>query len=234
WPSSAPLLVAPKAPVPAARVPFQVVVAVRAAMLMSLRSRRGPQTWYLSTINPVTKYRDGSTKNAAAGCRNHSAEGRPRHPRRRGPVGARSARGVEPVPQRVEFAAQGGRELVAEDRVELLGRVGFCEPGVHVHVEELVQVGIRDVQALEVEVFATRQPADRAVHGADLARDATDDPVDDARVVAEAGPQEAAVLAATEPVHLEDARSTIETQLAAHLQPVTEVVAHVVAAEREH
>src|SRR5690606_14268659 len=39
---------------------------------------------------------------------------------------------------------------------------------------------------------------------------------------------------ATEPVDLEDARCTVEPQLAADVEPVREVVAHVVSAERQH
>ncbi len=62
--------------------------------------------------------------------------------------------------------------------------------------------------------------------------DAVDDPLQDAEVVAEAGPEELAVLVAAEPVDVEDPRRVLEP--AAEVEPVAEVVAHVVAAEGQH
>src|SRR5438270_3004374 len=54
-----------------------------------------------------------------------------------------------------------------------------------------------------------------------------------ARVLAEARPQEAAVLVLAEPVDVEDLRQ-LRAGRAPDLQPVGEVVGHVVAAERKH
>ena len=61
---------------------------------------------------------------------------------------------------------------------------------------------------------------------------AVDDPLQHAHVLAEAGPEELAVLVAAEPVDVEDPRRVL--QAAAEVEPVVEVVAHVVAAERQH
>ena len=62
---------------------------------------------------------------------------------------------------------------------------------------------------------------------------ATEDPGQHARVLAVAGPQELAVLALAEPVDVEDPRQ-LGALAAADLQPVAEVVSHVVATERQH
>ena len=68
----------------------------------------------------------------------------------------------------------------------------------------------------------------RAVTGA-----AREHPRQHARVLAVAGPQEAAVVVLAEPVDVEDLRQ-LRARRAADLQPVGEVVGHVVAAERQH
>ena len=73
---------------------------------------------------------------------------------------------------------------------------------------------------------------DRGLFGRALALHAIDHPEEDAQVLAEAGPEEPAVRAGAEPVHVEDGGRTGE--LAAHVEPVLEVVGHVVAAERQH
>ena len=75
-------------------------------------------------------------------------------------------------------------------------------------------------------------PADGGFFALGAAADAVDDPLEDAHVFAVAGPEEFAVLVFAEPVDVEDARRGGEGAL--HLEPVTEVVAHVVAAEGEH
>ena len=80
-------------------------------------------------------------------------------------------------------------------------------------------------------------------HGADgrvdrvgLVRDALEDPLEHPRVLAVAGPQERAVRVLAEPVHVEDLRAAASRSGASApmLQPVGEVVGHVVAAERQH
>ena len=58
------------------------------------------------------------------------------------------------------------------------------------------------------------------------------DPVDDAHVLAESRPEKFSVLVFAEPIHMEKARQVGE--IAAHLEPVAEVGAHVVTAERQH
>ena len=62
--------------------------------------------------------------------------------------------------------------------------------------------------------------------------DAVDDPFEHAHVVAETGPEEAAVVVAAEPVHAEDARGIGDAL--AHVHPVAEIEGHVVAAKGQH
>ena len=61
---------------------------------------------------------------------------------------------------------------------------------------------------------------------------ALENPFQHARIVPEARPQKLAVGAPAEPVHVENLRRV--GNLSAHVQPVLEIVAHVVAAEGQH
>ena len=76
--------------------------------------------------------------------------------------------------------------------------------------------------------------ADGGLDRGGLAVDALDDPLQHAAVLAEARPQEAAVVVAAEPVDVEDARHLRGVVLLAHVDPVAEVVTGVVADERQH
>ena len=83
-----------------------------------------------------------------------------------------------------------------------------------------------------VDVLVLGDPADRSLERMGTLLAALDDPLEHAHVVAESGPEEFPLGALAEPVHVEDARHVLHE--APHLQPVGEVVAHVVAAEGEH
>ena len=79
-----------------------------------------------------------------------------------------------------------------------------------------------------------RHAPDRRVGRLDRVVAAPEHPLEHARVLAEAGPQQAAVLGVlAEPVDVEDLRQH-RAVAAADLEPVAEVVGHVVAAERQH
>src|ERR1044071_2433192 len=82
------------------------------------------------------------------------------------------------------------------------------------------------------EVFEARHDPERCLDSRGIALAAARDPLKHAHVLAEARPDELAFRVAAEPVHPEDLRRTREA--AAHLQPVAEVVAHVVATESKH
>src|SRR3546814_4573625 len=114
---------------------------------------------------------------------------------------------VQTVTQRCELGVEGGGDAAAEGSVEILGEVSLLQPRVRVDREQLVEVGGGHVNTVEVQVLHARDAADRGLHRSGLAVDAADAPADDARVLAEPGPQEPAVRALAEPVDLEDAGS---------------------------
>ena len=70
-----------------------------------------------------------------------------------------------------------------------------------------------------------RHVADRGLDRLGLALDALDDPLEHPAVLAEARPQEAAVVVAAEPVDVEDLRQLGGVVLLADRDPVVEVVA---------
>ena len=69
--------------------------------------------------------------------------------------------------------------------------------------------------------------------GLNVALNAVNDPLEHAGVLAEARPQEAAVVATAEPVNQEDRRHAVAA-LFTHIDPVLQVVTGVVAHERKH
>ena len=79
-----------------------------------------------------------------------------------------------------------------------------------------------------------RHQADRRLDRLALAVAAAEDPLEHAAVLAEAGPEELAVVVLAEPVDEEDPRQLRRVASRADLQPVAEVVGHVVAAEGQH
>ncbi len=91
---------------------------------------------------------------------------------------------------------------------------------------------LREVQAGPVEILEAGHPPDPGLLRQGAAADAVDDPLQHAHVLAEAGPHEPPVGVLPEPVHVEDLGRL--AQRALHLDPVPEVVAHVIAAERPH
>src|SRR5690606_41390579 len=88
------------------------------------------------------------------------------------------------------------------------------------------------VEPRDIEILRSRQVADRLLDGARAALAAVDDPAQHAQVLAEAGPQEAAVRVAPEPVHVEDLRQ--RARPLGEAEPMRPVVTIVVAAERLH
>jgi hypothetical protein len=98
---------------------------------------------------------------------------------------------------------------------------------------ELVELRFGNLfAAAPVQILEARHPAQCRLAGVRLAAAAADDPLQDAHVLAEAGPHEIALGILAEPVDGEDARRVFD--LVADAQPVVEVIAHVVAAEGQH
>src|SRR5439155_27200852 len=136
----------------------------------------------------------------------------------------------------VEFRPEYPRQLVTE----------LLEPGDHlrdlrlplldVDGERGRNVGRRQVEPCDVERVRRGVETDRALHRARGALDALADPLEYPRILPEAGPQEAAVVAAPEPVDIEDGGQLagVADYAFVHLDPVPEVVPGVVAIERHH
>src|SRR3954469_15856741 len=109
-------------------------------------------------------------------------------PRRRSgtPLGRRS---LEPLLEPVQRVPQLARQLVAELVEELADERDLLAPLGGVDLEHRAQALRADVDALEVQGVLRRHETDRRLLGPRAAVAALEDPLQDARVVAEAGPQ---------------------------------------------
>src|SRR5262249_58984936 len=106
--------------------------------------------------------------------------------------------------QRIEFGPQDAGQLVAELLEPLDDLRNLRLPLVDVDAQHGFDVGGRDVEAGDVERVRRGYGTDRRFDGSGLSFESLDDPLEYARVLAVSGPQEAAIVAATEPVHVED------------------------------
>src|SRR5947208_6101288 len=97
----------------------------------------------------------------------------------------------------------------------------------------MLEGGGRAVEAVGVEGLGGRDEPDRRLDHLPLTVATPEDPLQYAAVLTVARPDELAVLVLAEPVDEEDARHLVR-MLAPELEPVGEVVGHVVAAERQH
>src|SRR5665213_2319230 len=101
----------------------------------------------------------------------------------------------------------------------------FFLPGFAIDSLQGIELLLWEVHTLPMDVLITRRPADRRFPAPSTSVGAVDDPLQNAHVLPEAGPQELAVLVLAEPVHMEDTGSACKTAL--DLDPVTEVITHV-------
>src|SRR5204863_2610181 len=84
-----------------------------------------------------------------------------------------------------------------------------------------------------IKVFVAWHQAKRCFfHIARATTGPLDDPLQHAHVLAKSRPHKSALRVAPKPVDAEDLRRMLHS--AAHVQPVSEIVAHVIATEREH
>src|ERR1051326_8693259 len=112
-------------------------------------------------------------------------------------------------------------------------RHNFLTPSVGFEGFESFELFLRErFEAIPLDVLIARHPTDGRLASQGAAVSAIDDPLQNAHVFAEAWPHEFTVSVLAEPVHMEDPRRF--GQAALHLDPVTEVIAHVIAAERQH
>ena len=85
-------------------------------------------------------------------------------------------------------------------------------------------------ETFHVDVLVIGQPPDRCFERVGAGATAFDHPFENSGVLAVAGPEEFAFGAFAEPVHMKNAGHIFDEF--PHLEPVGEVVAHVVTAER--
>src|SRR5262245_27346759 len=102
--------------------------------------------------------------------------------------------------ERVEFGPQDARQLLAALGAPLGDLRYLFAPLGFVDLDRLGDVGRADRQAGQVERALGRNPTDRGLGRLAPALEPFHDPLEDAGVLAEAGPQEPAVIAAPEPV----------------------------------
>src|SRR5688572_8926717 len=114
----------------------------------------------------VPEYGDGCPV-AGRRCSGYTTPGHPSThgdaPRTRGGASpeALGALVLQVVAEARELSPQGGRHAVAELGEVLVGQVALGEPRVAVHLEELTERVIRDLEAVEVERVGCREQADR-------------------------------------------------------------------------
>src|SRR5713101_7540041 len=173
--------------------------------------------WTCDSPESVRDPRRGQNEERAAA----TAEGRPPQLLDPEPAGGLRVR----LPDR---RRQPLPELLVED-VQLIQ--GF-EPLVTITMERRLEARLRYVQAREVDVAGSRDVADRSLARAGGTADPLDDPLEDSHVLAVPGPEESPVAVAAEPVHAEDLRRIGQPR--PEVEPVSEVVGHVVAAKRNH
>src|SRR5208283_3437328 len=115
--------------------------------------------------------------------------------------------GRVPEPRDQEFAVEEEflGQFAVEVEFQLLDRDGFAEPGLAIDLHELGEVLHGEaLQAAQVEILRTRHPAQRALDTVAAAVNPVDNPFENAHILAETRPEEAAVGAFSEPVHPEE------------------------------
>ena len=115
---------------------------------------------------------------------------------------------------------------------ELFMAHDFLLPGFAVEVLQLVEILLGKVHTLPVHIGEIGHPANGRFLTRGAAVGTVDNPLKNAHIFAEAGPDEITLVIFAEPVDVEDSRSF--GQLLAHIEPVAEVCTHVIAAERQH
>ena len=97
---------------------------------------------------------------------------------------------------------------------------------------QLIERLTREAQPIPMNIVVVGSPANRRFFAQRPPAYSIDDPLQHTHVLRKSRPQKLAVLVLAEPVHVEDARGSC--QIALHLEPMPEVVAHVVSAEGKH
>jgi len=134
----------------------------------------------------------------------------------------------------IDRVVQCLRQAVTEASEVLANQRDLRLPVGVVDLEQFVKVGVGHVETIEVQRILGWDEADRGVGRITSASNPLEDPLEHAAVLAIARPEPLAIGVFPEPVDLEDLRELVGIAGGANLEPVTEVVRHVVPAEGEH
>src|SRR5947208_17195104 len=105
-------------------------------------------------------------------------------------------------------------------------------PFLVIEAKEFVNRIMINVELGQIEVVRARQPTDRRLECATISLAPVDDPFEHAHVFTETWPEEFSVCAFAKPVHVENLRWIGE--LLSDIEPMLEIIAEVVSAERHH
>ena len=124
------------------------------------------------------------------------------------------------------------RQMIAEGIEEIALALQIIFPGLAIDADQLIDVGLGYFESFAGQARCLGHVADRRFIRLAAAFRALDDPAQHAEVLAESRPEKSAALVTLEPIDAENFRRI--GHLLAHRQPMAPIVAHVVAAERQH
>src|SRR5271156_5143298 len=119
-----------------------------------------------------------------------------------------------------------------EQQKELLMPHHLLLPLCAINRLQNIEGSARKGQTLPVDVLKVWRPSDRRLLTQRPPTNPIDDPLENTHVLAISRPQKLPIRPLPEPVHMKHPRRSRQVPL--HLQPMPEVVAHVVPAERQH
>src|SRR6185312_7755228 len=125
-----------------------------------------------------------------------------------------------------------GREVIVKVDEEVFVTDYLGAPRCTVKMLEFIEILTRKRHSGPSDVLMTWHPADGGLAASSPTVRAVDDPFENAHVLAEARPHEFAFSVLAEPVDVKNLRRL--AQMALHPDPVSEIVAHVIAAEGQH
>src|ERR1022692_1192898 len=106
-------------------------------------------------------------------------------------------------------------------------------PALQVNTEQLGDARWRKVKSFGIQIRRLGKPAYRCLHSMHFAIAALEDPFQHPAVLAVSGPQKLAVVIRAKPVNVKNL-GQLGARPLADLEKVGKVIAHVVAAERQH
>src|SRR6478736_6591035 len=105
-------------------------------------------------------------------------------------------------------------------------------PCLVVNALNLIEIAARELETFPIHVFVLWLPAERRFLSQRATTNAIDDPLQHAHILSESRPEKLSVGVLAKPIDEKDPRRLAERAL--HLDPMAEVVAHVIAAEGKH